>query len=346
LPKKNVIFFVLLITIIVVISIIIFRNIQNSVIRVPKIAISEEEWDFGKVMQEENPTHKFIITNKGNKDLIIEQVKASCGCVKTSISDNRILPGKTAELEAVFYTTGYERKVEKNIFIKSNDPDEPEKKLRVKIEIEHKFKPKINIPINELDMGVVLQGEIVSLNFIIENIGDTELIIKKIDTYDYIKYNAGLPLIILPKEKFHLILTYDSANHKIGKVREAVRLYCNDLTKESFFIKISGYIDNKESSSLSISTSGETIHLDSDSDENVMEKIILKNSGDENIKVISIKSSIDYLTPLRNEISLKSQEEQELQIVLLKEKAREEIKGDRAEEYLYLTIALPIKINK
>jgi len=346
LPKKNVIFFVLLIIVIVVISIIIFRNIQSSVIRVPKITISEEEWDFGKVMQEENPAHKFIITNKGNKDLIIERVKASCGCVKTSISDTRILPGKSVELEAVFYTTGYKGKVGKNIFIKSNDPDEPEKKLRVKIEIEHKFKPKINIPINERDMGVILQGEIVSLNFIIENIGDTELIIEKIDTYDYIKYNAVLPLIILPKEKFHLILTYNSANHKIGKVREAARLYCNDLTKESFFIKISGYIDKKESSGLSISPPGETIHLDSDSDENVIEKIILKNSGDEDVKVISIKSSVDYLTPLGSELNIKSQEKQDLKIALLKEKAREEIEGNRAEEYLYLTIALPVKISK
>ena len=331
---------------IVVTSIIIFRNIQSSVVRVPKIVISEEEWDFGKIMQEENPAHKFIITNKGNKDLIIERVKASCGCVKTSISDTRIFPGRSAELEAVFYTTGYEGKVGKNIFIRSNDPDEPEKKLRVKIEIEHKFKPKINIPINERNMGVILQGEIVSLNFIIENIGDAELIIEKIDTYEHIKYNAVLPLIILPKEKFHLILTYNSANHKIGKVREGVRLYCNDLTKESFFIKISGYIDKKESAGLSISPPGETIHLDSDSDENIIENIILKNLGDEDIKVISIKSSIDYLTPSRSEISLKSQEEQDLRVVLLKEKAREEIKEDRAEEYLYLTIALPVKISK
>jgi hypothetical protein len=68
--------------------------------------------------------------------------------------------------------------------------------------------------------------------------------------------------------------------------------------------------------------------------------------GDGNINIVSIKSSVDYLTPSRSELSLKSRKEQDLQVVLLKDKAREEIKENKTEEYLYLTIAIPIKINK
>ena len=123
-------------------SIIISSNLSNIPGQPPQISISEQEWDFGKVKPDTKPGHTFTITNGGDEDLIIERVKASCGCVKTSISDTRILPGKSAELEATFNTSGYEGKIEKNIFIKSNDPDEAEKKLRVKIEIEHQFKPK------------------------------------------------------------------------------------------------------------------------------------------------------------------------------------------------------------
>ena len=73
---------------------------------------------------------------------------------------------------------------------------------------------------------------------------------------------------------------------------------------------------------------------------------ILKNEGAETVKIISIKSSADYIAPLRSELSLKSREEQDLQVVLLKDKAREEIKENKTEEYLYLTIAIPIKISK
>ena len=83
--KKNIIFFALII-IIAVISIIIFGRFQGSVDRVPKITISEEEWDFGKVEPAIQPQHKFNITNKGTEKLIVERVWTSCGCLLTSIS--------------------------------------------------------------------------------------------------------------------------------------------------------------------------------------------------------------------------------------------------------------------
>ncbi|HAJ32093.1 MAG TPA: hypothetical protein DCK79_01780 [Candidatus Atribacteria bacterium] len=344
--KRNIIFFIIIVIIIVAGSIVISGNFSSKSGRPPQITISEEEWDFGKIIPDVKPSHKFIITNKGNEDLIIERVRASCGCVQTSISNNRILPGKSAELKATFNTVGYEGKLEKIIYINSNDPKEPEKKIKVKVDIEHQFKPKISILSTEWNMGLVSQGDVLNLSFPVENQGDADLIIDKIETYEHIQYNTSLPLKILPKEKFELILTYNSTEHKLGDVREAVRIYCNDPTTESIFVRISGYITEKETPKISISPTGAILNLAPDSEEGAIGKFTIKNSGDETVKIISVKSSADYLAPLRSELSLKSQEEQDLQIVLLKNKAREEIKENKTEEYLYLTIALPIKINK
>ena len=344
--KKNIIFFIIIVIIIVAGSIIVFGNFLNKSVRPPQITISEEEWDFGLVKPEEKPVHKFIITNKGNKNLIIERVRSSCGCVQTSISDTRILPGKSTELKATFNTVGYEGKLEKLIYIKSNDPEEPEKKIKVKVDIEHQFKPKINTPATEWNMELISQGDVLNLSFPVENQGDAELIIDKIDTYEHIQYNTTLPLNILPKEKVELILTYDSANHKLGDVREAVRIYCNDSITKSFTIRISGYIKEKEAPEISISPTGAILNLAADSETGAIGKFILKNSGAETVKIISIKSSTDYLAPLRSELSLKSRKEQDLQVVLLKDKAREKIEENKTEEYLYLTIAIPIKISK
>jgi hypothetical protein len=345
LQKKNIIFFVLII-IIAVISIIILGCFQGSVSRVPKITISEEEWDFGKMKPGEKPVHRFIITNKGSENLLIERVRSSCGCVQTFISDTRILPGKSAELEAIFHTEGYEGKLEKIIYINSNDLDIPEKRIKVKVEVEHQSKPKIKISGIEQNMGLISQGNIVNLSLTIENQGDTELTIDKIETYEHIQYNNTLPFKILPKEKFELILIYNSSNHELGDVREAVRVYCNDPITESFVIRISGYIKEKEAPEVSISPTGAILDLIADSEEGAIGKFTIKNSGDENIKIISIKSSVNYLVPLRRELNLKPKNEQDLQIVLLKDKAREEIKDNKTEEYLYLTIAIPIEINK
>jgi hypothetical protein len=195
-------------------------------------------------------------------------------------------------------------------------------------------------------MGLISQGDILNLSFTIENQGDADLIIDKIDTYEHIQYDNALPLKILPNKKFELILTYNSAEHKLGEVREAVRIYCNDPITESVFIRISGYIKEKEAPEISISPTGAILDLAADSEEGAIGKFTIKNSGAETVRVISIKSSADYLAPLRSELNIKSQEEQDLQVVLLKDKAREEIEESKTEEYLYLTIVIPIRINK
>ena len=327
-------------------SIIIVGNFLNKSVRPPQISVSEEEWDFGIVKPGTQLHHTFIITNKGTEDLIIERVWASCGCVLTSIFTNHILPGKSVELHTIFNTAGYVGMLEKIIYIKSNDPEEPEKKIKVKVDIEYQFKPKINTPATEWNMGLISQGDILSLSFTIENQGDADLIIDKIDTYEHIQVDNALPLKILPKEKFELVLIYDSTNHELGDVREAVRVYCNDPTTESLVIRISGYIKDKEAPEVSISPTGAIFDLAADSEEGAIGKFTIKNSSIDTVKIISIKSSADYLAPLRSELSLKSQKEQDLQVVLLKDKAREEIEKNKTEEYLYLTIAIPIKINK
>jgi len=325
---------------------VISGNFSSKPERPPQISISEEEWDFGKVKPGTQPQHKFIITNKGNEDLIIERVWASCGCVQVSIFDNRILPGKSADLQAIFNTAGYVGMLEKIIYIKSNDPEEPEKKIKVKVDVEHQFKPKINTPATEWNMGLISQGDILNLSFTIENQGDADLIIDKIDTYEHIQYNNVLPLKILPKEKFELIFIYNSTNHKLGDVKEAVRIYCNDPTTESFVIRISGYIKEKEAPEISISPTGAILNLVADSEAGAIGKFVLKNSGDDTIKITSIRTSIPYIVPLLSKLDLNSKSEEELNIILLKDKATGQIKEDRTEEYLYLTFAIPIKISK
>jgi len=346
LQKKNIIFFIIIVIIIVAGFIVISGNFLSKPERPPQISISEEEWDFGKVKPGTQSQHDFIITNKGTEDLFIERVWASCGCVQVSIFTTRILPGKSAELHTIFNTAGYVGMLEKIIYIKSNDPEEPEKKIKVKVDVEYQFKPKINTPSTEWNMGLVSQGDILNLSFSIENQGDADLIIDKIDSYEHIQYDNTLPFKILPKEKFELVLIYDSTNHELGNLKEAIRIYCNDPRTESFFIRISGYIKEKEASGVSISPTRAIFDLAIDLEEGAIGKFTIKNSSAETVKIISIKSSVDYLTPLRSELRLKSRKGQDLLVALLKEKAREEIKESKAEEYLYLTIAIPIKISK
>ena len=141
---KNIIIFILIVVVIILGSVLVFSNIQNNPSNTiqnnsgpqPRILVSEEEWDFGKVTQGEKPTHIFIVKNGGEGDLIIESLKESCACIEASISTTRIQPGESAELKVSYDTTDYLGKDEKHIHIYSNDPQVPDARINLYVEIE------------------------------------------------------------------------------------------------------------------------------------------------------------------------------------------------------------------
>jgi hypothetical protein len=344
LKKKNL--FILLGIIIILILVIFFIYLQNKPQTPPKMLLSEVEWDFGVVKPNEKPTKVFTIKNEGVEDLLIERVRASCGCVKTSISTKRIKSGKSAELTVTFDTTGYDGKVSKDIFITSNDFQEPEKRMRVFVEVEHQPNPIFNLSPTEWDLSLLSRGDKPSLSLMIENTGDKDLVIDKLEVYKHMSYNVTLPLTILPQGKQEIILTYDSTGHELGEVREAIRIFSNDPKKEALSLLIRGYIKEKEDPIISIWPTSLKLNLKTDLKEGVIEKFVLENLSEENVKIISVSTSADFLAPLRSEFNLNSKGKEDLQVVLFKDKALEEIKGESSEEYIYITIGLPVKITK
>jgi len=322
------------------------NNEQGNSILPAKYLISEREWDFGLVKPGEKPTHIFKISNEGDEELIIDRVRASCACIKTSISTTRIKAGKSAELTATFDTTGYEGKIKKDIYIKSNDSQDEDRIITLFIEIAHLAKPSINLSKNDWDIGLIAQGDTPKVNFIIENTGDNDLVIDKIDSFEHIKHNIDTPLSILPGGKHEVILTYNSTEHKLGEFREIIQFFSNDPEKEKIFFNIKGYCKEKNNPAVTISPVETEFTLAANSEEGAIKRFAVENLGDKAIKIISVKTSTDYLTPLRTEFELGSKEKEDFQIVLLKDKANKGIEGDESEEYIYLTIALPVKVTK
>jgi len=153
-PVKNIIIFFLVGVIVILGGILVFSNIQNNSSNTtqnnsgpkPRILVSEEEWDFGKVTRGEKPTHIFVVKNGGEGDLIIDSLKESCACIVVSISTNLIKPGESAELKVSYDTTDYVGKDEKHLHIYSNDPQVPDKRINLYVEIEVLQIPLPQIP--------------------------------------------------------------------------------------------------------------------------------------------------------------------------------------------------------
>ncbi len=344
--RKNKIIIILISIVVIIGAFLIFNNIQNKSSQPPSISFSEEEWDFGKIKEDERPVHIFTIKNTGREELIISRVRSSCGCAATMLSSDNIQPGKSSELKVTFNPTGYNGLVKKDIYIESNDPQLPKTKITVIVEVEPIPSPKAFLSNSQWDLGLISQGNLPTFTFSVENKGELDLIIDKIDASEYIQYDIEIPLTILPGEKQEVTFTYDSSQHELGEVRESVRIYCNDPRRKAFSLRVDGYIKEKAAPVVSISPVGISFNLVNDSEGETIGKFILENSGEEGIKITSIKTSVDYLIPLISEIELNSGEKENLQVVLLKDKVSDKIQEGEIKEYLYLTVAVPIVINK
>ena len=98
----------------------------------PSISFDNNTFDFKEIKQGEKAEHVFTITNQGKSDLIIRNVKASCGCTAVSPVDDIIKPGATTTMKVIFNSTGKTGKQNKTITIISNDPQKSRTILWVK----------------------------------------------------------------------------------------------------------------------------------------------------------------------------------------------------------------------
>ncbi len=124
-----------------VIFTIMFFVLNNSKLtaslKAPKIVFKEEVHDFGKVPRGPELQYNFKFTNKGNANLLIERVQTSCGCTGATVGEKtEYKKNESGEIKVNFTTQGREGQQEKTIIIYSNDPENPQKVLSIKCEID------------------------------------------------------------------------------------------------------------------------------------------------------------------------------------------------------------------
>ena len=97
----------------------------------PKISVLQTEYNFGDVTQGEKVTHNFTITNSGGELLKIEDVRASCGCTAAVTEKNELKPGESTQIKVEFNSQGRKGNQVKFIYVRTNDKDNSEVKLKL-----------------------------------------------------------------------------------------------------------------------------------------------------------------------------------------------------------------------
>jgi hypothetical protein len=91
----------------------------------PKLTfIGGDMYDWGDVRPNQSPLKGTIkVKNEGNENLIITNVKPSCGCTATKLAKDTLKSGETTTVDVSLNVGGGTGVLQKTVLFESNDPD-------------------------------------------------------------------------------------------------------------------------------------------------------------------------------------------------------------------------------
>ncbi|MGR3179373.1 MAG: DUF1573 domain-containing protein [Candidatus Anammoxibacter sp.] len=131
------------------------KNTKSLVEDQPELFFEEPIYNFGKVYKNEDVEHLFVFQNRGTKELKIEKIKASCGCIVVETSPRNVPPKMSGIIYAILRSGQDTGSITKSIRIYSNDPDTPVYSLKMSGEIIE----DITINSRHIKFGYVPKGE-------------------------------------------------------------------------------------------------------------------------------------------------------------------------------------------
>ncbi|MCG6186066.1 DUF1573 domain-containing protein [Maribellus maritimus] len=109
-----------------------FSNLTSEQLaNAPVANYPEKAFDFGEMTQGEKKEHTFTLKNEGKSDLIIRNVRSSCGCTAVAPAKKVIAAGETAPIKVTFDSRGKRGRQSKSITVITNDPKNPTTTLRI-----------------------------------------------------------------------------------------------------------------------------------------------------------------------------------------------------------------------
>jgi hypothetical protein len=106
----------------------------------PRLECEQPNWDSGTISPTDHVSHLFVLTNSGAGQLIITDVHGCCGA-ESALSTNVIPSQSAATLFVDLSVLGRLGKIEKTIYVESNDPNQKFLQLEVVGRIEGTIPP-------------------------------------------------------------------------------------------------------------------------------------------------------------------------------------------------------------
>jgi hypothetical protein len=121
-----------------------FSNLtKEELANAPVFKVDATTVDIGMMEPATTRDVEFKFTNTGGRDLVLRNIRATCGCTAVQQGGNTtIKPGESSVIKATFNSGSYKGKVTKAIYVYTNDPSNSEVLLMLNAEIPVKEEPK------------------------------------------------------------------------------------------------------------------------------------------------------------------------------------------------------------
>lgn len=97
----------------------------------PVATFNTDNYDFGDIQQGAKKEFDFELSNTGKRDLMIRDIRASCGCTTVNPEKKMIGPGEKVPVKVMFDSSGKKGRQSKTVTVITNDPKNPTIVLRI-----------------------------------------------------------------------------------------------------------------------------------------------------------------------------------------------------------------------
>jgi len=93
----------------------------------PILKLSKYNYNFGTIKEGEKKEVIIKVTNIGTDDLIIKNIRTSCGCTAALMNNKKLKPNESDLLKIKFDSKNMEGEIARTITLTTNDPKNPNK---------------------------------------------------------------------------------------------------------------------------------------------------------------------------------------------------------------------------
>jgi len=273
----------------------------------PKIQFQENFFDFGKIEQQKTVSHIFKFKNTGTSDLIIDNLKSTCGCTAALVTSKVIPPGASGEIKVTFSSKNFQGEVKRSVYVFSNDPQNSKYTLNIKAYVRAflEAKPKY------IDFGNFKKGESVSKSLVVKNLTNEPITIKDIRSdLKEIKI-ANFEKEINPNEETVINLTLNLSQPP-GNFFGNIEITSAEHPDEKLIVPASGRIIGD------ITVTPENLYFGIvKKGEKSEQKIKVTNNSETALRLIEVRSTLEFIKPNFNGKPIPPKENVELTLSLL-----------------------------